>query len=151
MLRKLPYVYLLVLPLLFIFFGTCSNQAVLVANWGKFPVMVNKLQLEEMQQPLKEIDISSLFAPDGSIHSFSILNTRVLTNRRNLRGTQFLDDVHSIMGHNSRLKFLADYINLGDAIYSPGDMFIYLGEWLFGYTAIMWLGLALRRLMLPTF
>lgn len=39
-LRK-TYLYVLALPVLFIFLGAASNQAVLIANHGKFPVMVN--------------------------------------------------------------------------------------------------------------
>jgi len=80
--------------------------------------------------------------------SFSAMNTAVLSNKSGMADGQFLDKVHSIMGHNSRLKFLADYLNLGDAIYSPGDMAILLGQWLFPITSCMWLGLALRRLIL---
>ena len=57
-----------------------------------------------------------------------------------------MDDVHSVMGHNSRLKFLADYINLQTAIYSPGDGLIELGEWAWGFAPMLWIFLAARRL-----
>lgn len=135
---KIPYCRLLAIPLLLVFSGACSNQLVLVANWGKFPVMVNEQKAQTIQK--ENCDAQDILdAPDGN---FSIFDTSVEKPAAEKDAacppTQFIDEEHSIMGKNSHLKFLADYISLGHAIYSPGDFLIILGEWLFSYTWIIW-------------
>src|SRR5208282_1411341 len=41
--------YLIAIPLLLVLLGAASNQAVLIANHGKFPVMLNERQVMEFQ------------------------------------------------------------------------------------------------------
>lgn len=134
---KIPYCRLLAIPLLLVFSGACSNQLVLVANWGKFPVMVNEQRMQKIQK--ENCEPQDMDNPDGN---FSIFDTSVLKpiaeKDAACAPTQFIDEEHSIMGKNSRLKFLADYLSFGSTIYSPGDFLILLGEWLFSYTWIIW-------------
>ncbi len=129
---RIPHVWLLVVPLLLTFVGATSNQAVLYANWGKFPVMVNERQLKDMR--------GSAF--DGFAFPFY----SAVTSSDMGDDGQFLDDIHSVMGHNSRLKWLADWINLKTEICSPGDLLIWLGDWLFGFTPLIWLTLLIKEL-----
>lgn len=138
------YGWVIAVPILLILLGTASNQAVLVANWGKFPVMVNDRVQAKMIARARERDREE---SEQSSARFSITNTTVRFDARVMNDQgQFVDDVHSVMGHNSRLKFLADYINLRTAIYSPGDGLIELGEWSWGFAPTLWIFLAARRL-----
>jgi len=142
-LRRVPYWYLVAIPILLVLLGAASNQAVLVANWGKFPVMVNEFQTAEMRDVQKRA-----CSPQEQREEFSSFDTEVSPACTALKDNgQFVDEIHSFMGHNSRLKFLADYINLKDKIASPGDLLIALGSWLWSFTPIMWLGLVLRKFL----
>lgn len=143
--KKVPYWYLLAIPLLLVISGAASNQCVIVANWGKFPVMMNERVAAQAQK--------NACIPDdifGNIRSFSIFDTSVSADdiSESCEPSQFLDDTHSIMGRNSHLKILADVINLGDSICSIGDLLIWLGTWLLRFTPIMWLTLMLRKVMI---
>ena len=80
------------------------NQAVLVANGGKFPVMVND----------RNADFFGL-KPDG-----------------------YMDETHYRMSRETKLNWLADFINLKTRILSPGDMLIMLGDSLWSYMAAIW-------------
>ena len=138
--RKIPYKFLIIVPLLLIFCGSASNQAVLVANWGKFPVMLNEYQVNKIYAVRHDMEDAG----------FSALNSSVRLNKPQIdKNDQFIDGVHSIMGHNSRLKFLADWINLQTMIASPGDMLIFLGSWLFAFTPFIWIALILRDVARP--
>lgn len=128
-LRKFPYWYLIVVPVLLFCLGVLSNQAVLVANHGKFPVMMNPAWTEA-KCSLKNVD------PD--------LIPLIPANHCS-KGGEMIDRTHSIMGPNSHLKALADIFPLG-AIYSIGDGLLYLGEWLLSFSPFMWLALTLRKL-----
>lgn len=121
-LRKFPYWYLLVIPALLFGLGLASNQLVLLANHGKFPVMMNELIYETFCKAASGI-------PQNACGN----------------GGQFLDPVHSVMGPNSHLKFLADIFPIGDVSYSIGDVFLFLSELLFKFTPAMWLALTIRK------
>lgn len=147
-LKKVPYWYLIVVPLLLMFLGGASNQAVLIANWGKFPVMMNERRVERIQA--QACLIQNLEGQTGALFPVRTAVLRPAQKRLKpvaCRTTQFVDETHSIMGRNSRLKFLADYINLGTVICSPGDLVFWLGEWLWSVTSILWLGFAVQILV----
>jgi len=129
-LRRFPYWYLIAVPILLICLGIGSNQAVLVANHGKFPVMANAAWVD-MYCSAKDADPEELASTPPS----SCVN-----------GGEMLDETHSIMGPNSHLKVLADIFPLGHAIYSIGDGLLYLGFWLFSFSPYMWLALTIRKL-----
>lgn len=79
----------------------------------------------------------------------------VMVNARNLAAhggadqDGLMDDVHCVMTPSTHLNFLADWIDLRDAIYSPGDLLLELGGWLWQFAPIAWFTLiildALRR------
>ena len=126
-LRKFPYWYLIAIPALLFSLGIVSNQAVLVANHGKFPVMLSEGMHYKYCHvaPVELVEI-----PDISC----------------AKGGQMLDETHSVMGPNSHLKALSDIIPIGSSIYSIGDGFITLGLWLLSFTPIAWLFLTMRKL-----
>ena len=59
---------------------------------------------------------------------------------------QFIDETHSIMGPNSRLKPLADIFPVGDGTYSIGDGLLFLAEWMFVFAPFVWLALTIKKL-----
>jgi Family of unknown function (DUF5317) len=128
-LRRFPYWYLLLVPILAIYLGAACNQAVFLANAGKFPVRMNAAWMD-MKCSTKGMD------PD-EIADIPSSSCKV--------GGEMLDERHSIMGPNSNLKFLGDIFNLGN-MYSVGDGLIYLGSWLQTFCPFMWIALALRKL-----
>ena len=128
--KKFPYWYLLAVPVLIWVLGVASNQAVLIANHGKFPVMLNEAQIAVMCPDASQIDPKY----------------KAIACTSDGKGGQYLDRVHSVMGPNSHLTLLADIFDLG-SIYSIGDFAIMLGEFLLPFTSISWVALALRKLM----
>lgn len=133
-LRKFPYWYLIAIPVLMFVLGAASNQAVLIANHGKFPVMMNEAEVSLACAPPSE---------DKESQKFSIFNSSVPSCTK---GGQFLDRTHSIMGPNSHLKALADIFDLGEAVFSLGDFSIMLGTFLLKFTPLAWLFLTIRKL-----
>jgi hypothetical protein len=153
-LSKVPYWYLIAIPLLSIGLGAASNQAVLVANWDKFPVMLNNEQIaEKCQPPAPPENIFQLLNPIVPIrklnHSTSLFEARPahFDAQACAAGGDFFDgdDVHVIMHKQSKLKWLADVFNFGGDIYSIGDGGIELGSWLLSWTPIAWLALIVRK------
>ncbi len=127
-LRKFPYWYLIVVPILLICLGVMSNQAVLVANHGKFPVMLNPSWMARVCAPISPDDEDYDLVPAVSCR----------------KGGEMIDKTHSVMEPNSHLKALSDIFPLG-SIYSIGDAFIELGLWLYSSTPFMWLALTIRK------
>jgi hypothetical protein len=126
-LRKFPYWYLIAVPALLFGLGVVSNQSVLVANHGKFPVMLSQGMYYKYCTPQSEEDED---APSISC----------------IKGGEMIDETHSVMGPNSHLKVLSDIIPIGSTIYSIGDGLLELGSWLLSYTLIAWLFLTIRKL-----
>lgn len=94
--------FILAIPLLVSWTGAGMNQAVLIANGGKFPVMMNELWTAR------------------------------------LNGGEFIDEYHCRMTAQTRLNFLADYINTHVSVMSPGDILLDIGYTLATYAFIVW-------------
>jgi len=98
-LRRFPYWYLLVIPVLLICLGITSNQAVLVANHGKFPVMMNPAWVDKMctvppevANPKSDSDFDWMFKVR------SIATPKPYIPPSNCKaGGQMIDMTHSIM------------------------------------------------------
>jgi hypothetical protein len=52
-----------------------------------------------------------------------------------------LDDVHMVIAKWNHLKFLCDWIQTGEMVCSPGDCFLWLGDWLQIPCIAAWLAL----------
>lgn len=143
---KLPYWYIIAIPLLLTFMGAASNQAVLIANHDKFPVMINEEKLQKFCQPE---DVGNSFAAAiakalGMSHETARVAAPDPFTCSN--GGEFLDDTHVIMTSKSNLRPLADVFDLHAGIYSIGDFSLMLGDWSWGWATIAWLALAVRKL-----
>jgi hypothetical protein len=117
LLKRIPYWQLIALPILAMFLGAASNQVVLIANDGRFPVQLNAASVE-----------------------------RYSDNSKTVNSIVYLDHIHTVMRPEDHLKLMADVINIGP-IESIGDLFLDLGFWSFQFTPLMWLTLALRNLI----
>jgi hypothetical protein len=125
---------ILLLPYGIFGLGVLSNQAVLIANHDKFPVMLNARKLDKIlnQDELAGLEailgikpkapIAKIADPDGMI-----------------------DDTHCQMTSKTHLNALADVFDLG-SIYSIGDFTLYLGEWLMTWTPFVWGYAVIRKL-----
>ena len=116
---KRTSLYILAIPLLFTFLGTASNQAVLISNFDRFPVMVNDKKLAEMTAPEDKPTVIQFAKPQPTLEA----NDAVM-----------IDDVHCVMTSKTHLNALADVFDMHDAIYSIGDFMLMLGEWLGSFT-----------------
>lgn len=148
---KIPYWYLIAIPLLCIGLGTVSNQVVLWDNFDKFPVMYNAEKVHESCQPAKKDDLESIIIKalkgDGSKTKNLKLQLSVLDPNVCANGGPFLDDVHVIMTKDSKLKPLADIWDFHDVTYSIGDFMLMLGDWFMGWAPLAWLVLVIRKLI----
>lgn len=130
------FLWVLLAPWLIAGAGSASNQAVLIANHDKFPVMVNAVKLEEMR-PHQDKDFQGIIAdifgkprPSPPVASAT---------------DDMLDDIHCVMTSKTHLNFLADIFDLHDAIYSIGDFGLMLGEWLQTFCPYVFLALVFRK------
>jgi hypothetical protein len=99
--------------------GLASNQAVLIANHDKFPVMVNAVKLAKIIDP-------------------EFIPVTVQTG--------MIDDTHCIMmTAQTHLNFLADIFDLGHGIYSVGDFLLMAGENSKDYCLFAWILLMSAR------
>jgi len=113
---RASFLWLLLLPFALYFGGAASNQAVLIANHDKFPVMVNSQRLASFEQNSGKL-------VDGMI-----------------------DDVHCVMTDQTHLNALADIFDFKDAgIYSIGDLMIMSGASSEQSCIFLWIVLALYR------
>lgn len=120
LLNRIPYWKLVAIPALLYMLGAASNQAVLIANGGRFPVQVTPAALK-----------------------YEIGEERT----RTVDGIVYLDPVHTVMRPEDHLKMLADVIDLHVATFSIGDLFLIVGDFGFAKGIVAWLALILKKLM----
>ena len=111
-----PYKWFLLSPFILYGIGAFLNVLAVTVNKGTMPVIMPL----SFWQDLAELEVK---LPAGAM----------------------IDEVHKIMIHSDRLKFLCDWIQLphvGTA--SPGDMFIWLGEWSRDFVIGAWLALVYK-------
>jgi hypothetical protein len=123
--------WIIAVPLLCFFLGAASNQAVLVANHDKFPVMWNDAKVNLYR--LEATQAAEAGNEDAQI-ALALLEHG------------YLDDTHCLMTKRTRLNALADWIDLKSATYSPGDLLVELGETGMEYAPFIWAALVIGRL-----
>ena len=152
---KVPYWYLIAIPMLCIGLGTLSNQVVLWANFDKFPVMYNDEKIFISCQAADDKD-AELKAIIKALHGDEIRKTnnwhlKLSAPAANVNacsnGGVFLDDIHVIMTKDSKLKAMADIWDFHDVTYSIGDLMLILGDWFMGWAPLAWLVLIIRKLI----
>lgn len=131
------FFWVLLAPWLIAGAGAASNQAVLIANGDKFPVMINAYHLEEMQAPKEN--------PFGSLITRILGEPNPAVSVNPLVTYGMLDEVHCVMTSKTHLNFLADIFDLRDAIYSIGDFGLMLGEWLQTFCPFVFLALVFQK------
>ena len=118
--------YLLAVPALCFFLGAASNQAVLIANHDRFPVMLNDTKTAIFADKLNSEEIPSLIyhsiVKDGMI-----------------------DETHCLMTPQTHLNILADVFDLG-SIYSVGDFLLILADWLWAFMPFLFVFDVVRKL-----
>ncbi len=129
--------YILAIPALVFGLGLLSNQAVLVANHDKFPVMYNDYKVNEyrleLQHKLAICRVATAPDTDATDTDTSMVDPcEPIEFRLEALKFGYLDEVHIVMTSKTHLNFLADWIDLG-TIYSIGDALLELGEWGFGF------------------
>ena len=127
--------YILAIPCLFTFLGAASNQIVLKANHDKFPVMWNDYKIQKYKMEIEEV-------ASGKNHDAA------RQARFDLDAFQhgFIDDTHVLMTDQTRFNFLADWIDLKTAIYSPGDELMELGKYLGVFCPFLFVFDVIRKL-----
>lgn len=140
---RIPYWYLIAIPLLCIGLGAASNQAVLVANGDKFPVSINAEKQSKMCAPQDSLSQAIAAALAGNAKTAKLEASTDINLCAN--GGEFLDDTHVIMTAKSHLTILADIFDFHDGIYSVGDGLLMLGEWSWDISVIAWFALVIRK------
>lgn len=115
--------WIVAVPLLSLGLGAGLNQAVLIANHDKFPVIQNDAKVNLYRLA------ASKAADEGNEEAGVAL---VLLDHG------YLDDTHVIMTHDTKLNWLADWIDVHYGTYSPGDLLIGLGERGNTYAPFIW-------------
>ena len=128
------FLWILLAPYIVTGLGAASNQAVLIANHDKFPVMVNAVKLDEYTGEPK-IDIVTVLTGTPSVE----------TEKPKPTDATYIDDVHIVMTSDTHLNALADIFDFHSAIYSIGDGLLMLGEWLSGFCPMVFLALVFKK------
>ncbi len=109
--------WLLLAPWIISGAGVASNQLVLIANHGKFPVMTNPVQLADFRiDDAKTIDATGMF-----------------------------DSIHCVMTKDTRLNFLADIFARQDGFYSIGDGLLEASAASKDYFIFLWVILMVQK------
>ena len=112
--------WILLLPVVLTITGAASNQAVLIANHDKFPVMLNDYKIVGYELQAEKATQSD----DPDVAEQAAFDLESLKHG-------FLDDTHCIMTNDTHLNFLADVIDFrGEGILSVGDLLIEAGAYL---------------------
>ena len=125
------FLWILLAPYIVTGLGAASNQAVLIANHDKFPVMVNAVKLDEYTGP--KIDIVTVLTGTPS------------AEKPKPTDATYIDDVHIVMTSDTHLNALADIFDFHSAIYSIGDFGLMLGEWMSGFCPFVFLALVFNK------
>ena len=119
------------IPIVLFLGGVASNQAVLIANHDRFPVLVNHTKLVNFEAETVETPFGSITVPRPAEVDDD--------------GVVMIDDIHCVMTSDTHLNALADIFDFG-GIYSIGDFMLMLGQWLLEYSLVVWLVVVILRL-----
>jgi len=115
--------YILLIPGAIWGLGFASNQAVLMANHDRFPVMWSEYKAAKYDKKLHD----ELKNKDRDV----VEEARLAIWAFEEKG--FLDDEHCLLTTKTHLNYLSDVISLQDTTYSIGDIMLYLGDWLWDF------------------
>ena len=132
--------WILAVPVLFLALGIASNQAVLVANHDRFPVMWNSYKAASYELSIEKEAADAEDSGDEAAQIQAAFDLEALTTQG------YLGDTHVLMTSKTHLNFLADWIDLKSVTYSLGDLAIDAGDWGLKYCPFLWFGIAVGRL-----
>lgn len=119
---KKTALWIIAVPVLAGMLGSGMNQAVLVANHDRFPVMWSDARCFEHAVKLDKDFMTAMEAGDVDAAMEAQVRKAEFQNG-------FLDDEHVLMTSKTHLNWLADWIQFrGDGTYSPGDLVLHVGE-----------------------
>ena len=126
------FLWILMSPYIVTGLGAASNQAVLIANHDKFPVMVNAVKLDE-------------YTGEPKIDIVTVLTGTPSAEKPKPTDAIYLDDVHIMMTSDTHLNALADIFDFHSTIYSIGDFGLMLGEWMQSFCPFVFLALVFKK------
>ena len=133
--------YLLAIPLLTFGIGAASNQLVLSVNQDRFPVMWNDYKIARHEKTLEKAaqktDKKGKPTEEAEQAQLDLMA---------FEAEGFIDSVHVVMTHKTRLNYLSDIFDLQESTYSIGDALLSLGEWLTGFMMPVWIFDVVRKL-----
>jgi hypothetical protein len=112
--------------------GLASNQAVLIANHDKFPVMLNARKLNKILSMGEESELEAILG----------IKAKAPLPAPDTDG--MIDDVHCVMTTKTHLNALADVFDIG-SIYSIGDFMLGAGDASQPYCLFAWILLMSAR------
>jgi hypothetical protein len=131
--------WIVLVPALIFGVGVASNQAVLVANHDRFPVMWNSYKAASYALSIEKEAADAEDSGNEDARVQAAFDLEALHDG-------YLDDTHVLMTSKTHLNFLADWIDLKSATYSLGDLAIDAGDWGLKYCPFLWFGIAVGRL-----
>lgn len=140
---KKTALWIVAVPLLTYYLGAGLNQAVLVANHDRFPVMWNSYKA--LKYEFEIVKAAEETCGDGENANPEICADAQF-DLKALQYAGYLDDTHVLMSSKTHLNFLADWIDLKSATYSPGDVLLMLGNLGMEYAPWIWAAVALGKL-----
>lgn len=130
--------WVLLLPIATYGVGAASNQLVIIANDGKFPVQMNPMSraLHSAKVATEVAAIMNAVDADDQ-DSINDAEAKVFVIRT-AEKAGMLDDIHCIMTPATHLNLLADIFDIG-GIYSVGDGLLSIAEQSYEYCAMLWI------------
>lgn len=113
---KIPYWWIVATPAVLFCIGAGLNFLVISANGGAMPVLMPHLFWQKLGE-------AHATMPTGFV----------------------FDSVHKAMVTSDHLRWLADWVSVPDGTASPGDLLVWLGQWLSPYSIGAWLALLWKR------
>lgn len=113
--------WIIAVPVLAFALGSVTNEAVLVANHDRFPVMWSEAKCFEHSVKLNKDLMDAMEAGD--------IDAAMMIQIRKAEFAQgYLDETHVLMTSKTHLNWLADWIQVrGEGTYSPGDYLLNAG------------------------
>ena len=132
---RVTYLLVLLLPGTLFYFGVACNQLVLVMNHDRFPVMWNSYKANKLALEISKATQSD--KPDVA--------EQAQFDEIALEEYGYLDDTHVLMSKQTKLNWLADWIDLHAITLSPGDVLVFSSEYLSGFAPFLWGCLLCRK------
>ncbi len=131
--------WVLLLPIASFGIGVASNQLVIVANNGKFPVRYTETRKAEWYAR-QELAIAKIAHEVDTSDEESVADAQAnIYVLQTAEKEGMIDSVHCIMTDKTHLNLLGDIFDFDVAIFSIGDGLLYAGLLSFEYCALLWL------------